>query len=119
METKKYKVLLPTNGLAIGEEVELTEAQADSYNAGETRPRVQEIATEKVETKSEDNKDMNEEEKKEEGGTADGSNEDSSATTGAAEEEKKDTSEVKEESDAGAGAGEGSTVAEGGGAAAE
>lgn len=40
----KYKVLLPTNGLAVGEVVELTDAEAQGYNAGEPTPRVEQVA---------------------------------------------------------------------------
>lgn len=40
----KYKVLLPTNGHAPGDEVELTDDEANNYNAGEPTPRVELIA---------------------------------------------------------------------------
>lgn len=37
----KYKVLLPTNGHEVGSEVELSEEEANNYNAGEPTPRVE------------------------------------------------------------------------------
>lgn len=42
-DKKKFKVLLPTNGFAAGDVVELTQAQADNYNAGEPTPRVEAV----------------------------------------------------------------------------
>jgi hypothetical protein len=40
----KYKILLPTNGYEVGSEVELTEEQANNFNAGEPTPRVELVA---------------------------------------------------------------------------
>lgn len=41
MKPLKFKVLLPTNGFEPGSIVELTQEEADRYNAGEERPRVE------------------------------------------------------------------------------
>ena len=37
----QYKVLLPTNGFEKGQVIELTEAEAYNFNAGEAFPRVE------------------------------------------------------------------------------
>lgn len=36
-----FKVLLPTNGFEVGSKVELTQEEADRFNAGEPTPRVE------------------------------------------------------------------------------